>query len=115
MKKIDLLFLLLLLASNAVAQSITSTHDTYPFKTIEQKQLFYSLLPHFRCLVCQNESLADSNAALARDLRQDIYQQVLHGKTGQQIIDYLVSRYGEFILFTPRLEYKTYLLWFGPV
>jgi len=67
-----------------------------------------------RCLVCQNETLADSRADLAEDLRNQIREQMRQGKTDQQIIDYLTQRYGKFILYNPPVDPTTYLLWFGP-
>ena len=67
-----------------------------------------------RCLVCQNESLAGSRAALAEDLRREIREQIRAGKTDQEILDYLVSRYGDFVRYKPPLKPTTWLLWLGP-
>ena len=67
-----------------------------------------------RCLVCQNQTLADSNAELAGDLRQQVREQVDAGKTDQQIVDYLVQRYGDFVLYDPPFKATTLLLWLGP-
>ena len=72
------------------------------------------LLSELRCLVCQNESLADSDAPLAKDLRAKINAQISEGKTNEEIIQYLTARYGEFILFKPSMTHKNSLLWFGP-
>lgn len=72
------------------------------------------LSQELRCLVCQNETLADSRADLAEDLRREIRQQIREGKTDKEIIGFLTQRYGEFVLYRPRVEPKTYLLWFGP-
>ena len=72
------------------------------------------LSQELRCLVCQNETLADSRADLAEDLRREIRQQIRAGKTDQEIIAFLTQRYGEFVLYRPRVGPKTYLLWFGP-
>ncbi len=105
-----IIILLLTCLSAAVAAPTTP----YVFQTPEQQALFENLLPDLRCLVCQNESLADSNAALAEDLRHEVYLQVLAGKNRQEIITYLTARYGEFILFKPRVESKTYVLWYLP-
>ena len=65
-------------------------------------------------MVCQNQSLADSNAELAQDLREQVRQMVLSGQQEAQVTDYLVARYGEFVLYDPPLQPKTWLLWLGP-
>lgn len=67
-----------------------------------------------RCLVCQNQTLSDSNAPLAEDLRREIRSQMREGKTDQQVIDYLVARYGDFVRYRPPVNSYTLLLWFGP-
>ncbi|NOQ81100.1 MAG: cytochrome c-type biogenesis protein CcmH, partial [Methylophaga sp.] len=76
---------------------------------------FISLSTELRCLVCQNQSLADSNAGLAQDLREEVYKLLKEGRTNQQIIDFLVSRYGDFVLYDPPLKLGTLMLWFGPL
>jgi cytochrome c-type biogenesis protein CcmH len=72
------------------------------------------LSKELRCLVCQNETLADSRADLAEDLRAQIREQMRAGKSDQEIIRYLTDRYGKFILYNPPVDPTTYLLWFGP-
>ncbi|MBI5007372.1 MAG: cytochrome c-type biogenesis protein CcmH [Nitrosomonadales bacterium] len=72
------------------------------------------LAEKLRCLVCQNESLASSHAELAEDLRREVREQMNLGKSDQEIIDYLVSRYGDFVLYDPPMKSYTVLLWFGP-
>jgi cytochrome c-type biogenesis protein CcmH len=72
------------------------------------------LAENLRCLVCQNESLASSRSDLAKDLRQEVREQMKKGMTDQEIIDYLVSRYGDFVLFDPPMKSYTILLWYGP-
>ena len=72
------------------------------------------LSKELRCLVCQNETLADSRADLAEDLRSKIREQMRAGKTDKEIIAYLTDRYGKFILYNPPVDPTTYLLWFGP-
>jgi len=72
------------------------------------------LSKELRCLVCQNETLADSHADLAVDLRDQIREQMRAGKSDQEIIAYLRERYGKFILYNPPVDATTYLLWFGP-
>ena len=74
-----------------------------------------TLAEDLRCLVCQNESLAGSHAELAEDLRREIREQMKAGKNDQQVIDYLTTRYGDFVLYRPPFKPVTYLLWLGPV
>lgn len=75
---------------------------------------YQALTAELRCLVCQNENLADSDAPLAQDLRQTIHRKIAQGETDEQIIQFLTERYGEFILFKPTLTKKNSMLWFGP-
>jgi cytochrome c-type biogenesis protein CcmH len=72
------------------------------------------LAEKLRCLVCQNESLASSRADLAEDLRREVREQMAKGKDDQEILDYLVARYGDFVLYEPPVKSYTALLWFGP-
>ncbi|MGM9487887.1 cytochrome c-type biogenesis protein [Ideonella sp. YS5] len=74
-----------------------------------------SLAGELRCLVCQNQSLADSHAQLALDLKQQVRDQLAAGASRQQVIDYMVERYGDFVLYNPPLKPSTWLLWFGPL
>jgi cytochrome c-type biogenesis protein CcmH len=75
---------------------------------------FIKLTNELRCLVCQNQSLADSNAELAKDLRRQTYEMLTQGKTPDQVVQYMVDRYGDFVLYRPRLKTSTLLLWLGP-
>ena len=68
-----------------------------------------------RCLVCKNQSIAESNAELAVDLRNQVIEQVKAGKTNKEIIDYMVERYGDFVLYRPPFKSTTYILWIGPI
>jgi cytochrome c-type biogenesis protein CcmH len=78
------------------------------------EQRMVHLAQNLRCLVCQNESLASSRADLAKDLRQEVREKMKQGMTDQQIIDFLVSKYGDFVLFDPPMKRYTILLWYGP-
>jgi cytochrome c-type biogenesis protein CcmH len=78
------------------------------------EQRLTKLSQELRCLVCQNETLADSRADLAEDLRDEIREQMKAGKSDKEIIAFLTDRYGQFILYRPRVTPVTYLLWFGP-
>ena len=81
---------------------------------LHQQQRFTAFTTQLRCLVCQNQNIAQSNAELATDLREQIYQQISHGKSDQEIVDYLVARYGNYILYRPPFDGVTLGLWFGP-
>ena len=73
------------------------------------------LASELRCLVCQNQTIADSNADLAQDLRRQINEQIAQGKSDGEIIDYMVARYGDFVLYRPPFKASTVLLWLGPL
>lgn len=90
-------------------------NDIYPFTKHHDAEKFSSLLHEVRCVVCQNQNLADSNAPLANDLRDKIYQLVLQNKSTTEIKNYLVARYGEFILFKPSFNKRTLVLWLFPL
>ena len=94
--------------------SVQSAEMLRQFANDEQAALYLRLTQEFRCLKCQNQNLADSNADLARDLRDEIFQAVIDGQGRDEIADYLVARYGEFVLYRPPVKRVTYLLWFGP-
>jgi cytochrome c-type biogenesis protein CcmH len=79
---------------------------------LEQRSM--RLAEELRCLVCQNQSLADSHAELALDLKQQIREQLKAGKSDQQVVDFMVERYGDFVLYRPPLKANTVVLWFGP-
>jgi len=72
------------------------------------------LIEELRCLVCQNQSLADSDAPLAADLRKEVYEMLNRGQSDREIIDFLVARYGDFVLYRPPVRHTTYFLWAGP-
>lgn len=91
-----------------------SAEKLYPLKSPQQEARFEHLLRNLRCLVCQNQDLADSNAGLAKDLRHEVYDLVKEGKHDDEIIHYLTARYGDFILFSPPINRVTVILWFGP-
>ena len=88
--------------------------ETYEFDTPAQEEQFKILSEELRCLVCQNENLASSRADLARDLRQQIHEMIMSGASNEQIVDYMVDRYGDFVLYRPPVKRSTWLLWFGP-
>jgi cytochrome c-type biogenesis protein CcmH len=87
--------------------------EVLPNPVLEQRAR--NLSAQLRCMVCQNQSIDDSNAELARDLRVLVRERLTNGDTDNQVIDYVVSRYGEFVLLKPRLSAKTIILWAMPV
>jgi cytochrome c-type biogenesis protein CcmH len=88
--------------------------EAQPNEDPKIEQRMKALTEQLRCLVCQNETLADSRADLAEDLRQQIREQMKAGKSDQEILAYLTQRYGDFVLYNPPIKATTYLLWFGP-
>lgn len=96
-------------------QWVHATRVIYSFSTLKQEAQFNHLMKELRCLVCQNQDLADSNASLARDLRAQVYTMVRDGNSDHEIMQYLTSRYGDFILFKPPLKSTTSLLWLSPL
>ncbi|CDZ78921.1 Cytochrome c-type biogenesis protein CcmH precursor [Legionella massiliensis] len=93
---------------------LSLANTLYPLATAKQDAQFSHLLKELRCLVCQNQDLADSNAGLAKDLRDQVYILVKEGKSDSEVISYLTARYGDFILFNPPIKPLTAMLWFGP-
>ncbi|MDD4913557.1 MAG: cytochrome c-type biogenesis protein CcmH [Methylococcales bacterium] len=101
-----LIFWLSLPASAAV--------EYHSFSQPEQEQAYRTLIGELRCLVCQNQTIADSNADLAKDLRRQVYEMLQQGKSRQQIVDFMTERYGDFVLYKPAFNARTWLLWTGP-
>ena len=102
--------LFMLLSSFILAAAI----DVYKFDDPEKEKRFHELAFELRCPKCQNQNIADSNAAIAQDLRTKIFQMLNADKSDNEIVDYMVERYGDFVLYEPRVKPETYLLWFGP-
>ncbi len=84
------------------------------FRDGAEEARFRALVSELRCVMCQNQSLADSNAQIAHDLRREVLDLMREGRSDAEIERFLVARYGEFVLYKPRVESKTWLLWFGP-
>ena len=89
--------------------------DAYPFPNDQMRQRYNHLIDELRCPQCLNTNIAGSDAMIAKDLRRRVHKLVLEGKTDQQILDYMHARYGDFILYKPRVEPGTLVLWFGPL
>ncbi len=105
-----LAFALALLLSGSV-----SAIDPMPFRDGGEERRFNALLAELRCMVCQNQSLADSDAGLARDLRNEVFELMRDGKSDTEIREFLVTRYGDFVLYRPPVKGATLALWFGPI
>ena len=88
--------------------------ESYEFESTQMEADYYRLIRELRCLVCQNQNLAGSNADLAKDLRRQTYELLTQGNTPDQVVQYMIDRYGDFVLYRPRLKRSTLLLWFGP-
>jgi cytochrome c-type biogenesis protein CcmH len=101
-----------LLASATGAGAIV--FEQRDFDNAEQLARYKTLIYELRCLVCQNQNLADSNAELASDLRREVHRMILEGKSNQDVVDFMVARYGDFVLYRPPLNAKTVLLWSAP-
>ena len=84
------------------------------FDNVKQEARYKHIIDELRCLVCQNQNISGSNAGLAQDLRKKVHQMVLAGKEDDVIFDYMVTRYGDFVLYRPPFKASTFLLWVGP-
>ena len=113
--RLTLKALLLLLVSSIPVHAVYAAIDPLKFQNEAQEKRYRHLAEQLRCLVCQNQSLADSNADLAQDLRAELLEQIQQNKTDQEIVDFLVARYGNFVRYDPPFDPETWLLWLGPM
>lgn len=88
--------------------------EFHTFENVQQEKLYLDLVAELRCVKCQNQNLAESNAELARDMRDKTYAMVVEGKSRQDVVNYMTARYGDFVLYRPPFKSKTLLLWIGP-
>lgn len=95
--------------------SLAAPIETFKFESAETEKIFHKLSEELRCLVCQNQNIAESNADLAKDLRLEIYNMLSEGKSEEEIVDFMVQRYGDYVLYRPPFKPMTWLLWFAPV
>jgi len=102
--------LLCLMLCSVAAQAF----EEKKFNNPQDESLFKDLVAELRCLVCQNQNIADSNAELAVDLRREIHSMINAGKSKAEILDFMVDRYGEFVLYKPRFSARTLVLWLAP-
>jgi cytochrome c-type biogenesis protein CcmH len=109
------LALVLVLVAMAVSPLVAFAADAVPTdRDPVADARAVKLTEKLRCLVCQNQTIADSNAALAQDLRHQVHEQIAAGKSDAEIVDYMVARYGDFVLYEPPVKPTTMLLWAGP-
>lgn len=104
-------FLLLVLI---FTMNVSAEFEVLSFSISENEARYKQLIAELRCLVCQNQNIASSNADLAKDLRQQVYTRIKDGQTDEEIIAFMVARYGEFVLYKPPLNSRTAVLWIGP-
>jgi cytochrome c-type biogenesis protein CcmH len=103
--------LVFLLALSTVA---SASFEPLAFRDAAEEARYKALIAELRCLVCQNQSLADSNAELAGDLRREVFDKMRSGASDKEIVDFLVARYSDFVLYRPPVKSTTYMLWFLP-
>ena len=108
MKRLLFIFLLMMSGSSYAV-------DTHQLSDPKQQETYETLTKELRCLVCQNQTIADSNAELAGDLRRQVYEMLQQGKSKQEIIQFMTDRYGDFVLYKPPFKGKTSVLWIAPV
>ena len=106
--------LVFLIAMSYSFVTVAAPIETFKFDSPETEKVFHKLSEEIRCLVCQNQNIAESNADLAKDLRLEIYNMLSEGKTEDEIVDFMVDRYGDYVLYRPPFKPMTWLLWFGP-
>ncbi len=100
----------LILALPAMAVQI----EFHTFENEQRERLYLDLIAELRCVKCQNQNLAESNAELATDMREKTYEMVSAGKSREDVVNYMTARYGDFVLYKPPFKSKTLLLWIGP-
>ena len=111
LNKLFIIFLLVL-----IAPTIGWAKEAVPVaENLEVEKRMLKLTENLRCLVCQNETIADSRADFSNDIRREIREQIKANKSDQEIIQFMVDRYGDFVLYDPPMKPTTLLLWFGPV
>lgn len=99
----------------AISHAATAVVETYDFTTDEQHDQYLYLTETLRCPKCQNQNIADSNAPIAQDLRREVHRLVSEGQSNDQVVEFMVDRFGDFVMYKPRLDLSTALLWFGPL
>ena len=103
-----------LVLMGGITSSGLAVIETYEFSDPKDESRYQDMIAQLRCLVCQNQNLADSNAELAKDLRAKTYEMINAGASDEDIADFMIARYGDFVLYKPPLRLRTTLLWGGP-
>ncbi len=106
---------ILMLVLCLLALPLPAVVEYHLFSDPQKEQAYQTLISELRCLVCQNQTIADSNADLAKDLRKQVYEMLQQGKSQQDVVDFMTQRYGDFVMYRPALTLKTSLLWLGPI
>jgi len=112
MKCLRLLYTVISLAG--CASAMAAGLEAFDFSGNVDEDRYKHLIAELRCLVCQNQSLADSDAGLAHDLRREVWELMDQGRSDAQVQEFLVARYGDFVLYNPPVKPSTYILWYGP-
>ena len=99
----------------AVLLSAQAAVDTFEFSSELERERFYAISSELRCPKCQNQNIADSDAPIAHDLRNEVFRLLEDGRSDEEVVDYMVARYGDFVRYRPALNAETLVLWFGPV
>ncbi|MDI9245871.1 cytochrome c-type biogenesis protein [Marinobacter sp. CHS3-4] len=107
-------FALLMLLSLSAGVAVGQARDVYEFDSPEQEQRFQSLIAELRCPKCQNQNIADSNAPISKDMREAVYRMMSDGASDEKITSELVSRFGEFVRYKPKVDERTIMLWATP-
>lgn len=113
MKRITVILSLLVLLTSSLL-SVYAAVEVKQFKKPDHEQRYKKLINELRCVVCQNQNIADSNAELAKDLRKQVFKMINTGKSDDDILEFMVTRYGDFVLYRPEFNSMTFLLWVGP-
>lgn len=103
---------IMLLGINSVAYAVQIEFHT--FENPQRERLYLDLIAELRCVKCQNQNLAESDAELAKDMRDKTYEMITKGKSRDDVVNYMTARYGDFVLYKPPFKTKTFLLWVGP-
>ncbi|WP_372778609.1 cytochrome c-type biogenesis protein [Litorivivens sp.] len=107
--------LLLVLCFGLLPLVALAVVEAYPFESDAERRRYNALIDELRCPKCQNQNLAGSDAPIAKDLRAEVYRLIRDGKSDQEILTFMHSRYGDFVLYRPRLTLETVALWLGPL
>ena len=110
-----IVLIMALALSVSVSAQLAPVQEPMKFDNPQQEERFNHLTRELRCLVCQNQNLADSDAQLAHDLRAEVHEMLIAGKSDDEIKQFMVDRYGDFVLYRPPVQENTFLLWLAPM